>query len=126
MCGYCCGGTPKDKRGAGHVGCMDECHNAPRRRPAPTVRLEPVEEEAPPETVSATSVRLELSVRDAQFAVEHLRFLVERDDPTTADHAAATLSTRWLADQIETAMASTEEREHPIEQPGTSSTGTPR
>lgn len=28
MCGYCCGGVPKDRRGSGHVNCSDECYNA--------------------------------------------------------------------------------------------------
>lgn len=28
MCGYCCGGVPVERRGAGHKGCSTECYNA--------------------------------------------------------------------------------------------------
>lgn len=35
MCGYCCGNTPKDQRGAGHAGCAPDCYNAPRRPKTP-------------------------------------------------------------------------------------------
>jgi hypothetical protein len=46
-----------------------------------------------------------MSVRDAGFAVEHLRFLTDREEATDADHAAANLSARWLADRIESVTA---------------------
>jgi hypothetical protein len=47
------------------------------------------------------TVQLNMSTMDAKFAIKHLRFLVDREDATTPDHAAANLSARWLADQIE-------------------------
>lgn len=47
------------------------------------------------------SVTITLSQRDAEFAIDHLRFLADREVATEPDHAAANLSARWLADQIE-------------------------
>jgi hypothetical protein len=54
------------------------------------------------------AVHVHMSIMDARFSVRDLRFLVDREDAVTSDHAAANLSARWLADQIESAMPTSE------------------
>lgn len=56
--------------------------------------------------VTTESARISLTEQDARFAVRDLRFLADLAVPTTADHARATLSARWLADKIERATPS--------------------
>lgn len=51
------------------------------------------------ETVSVT-----MTLRDARFVVEHLRFLAEHDDSRAVDHAKARLSARWVAARIEQSL----------------------
>lgn len=43
MCGYCCGGTPVEKRGQGHAGCSVDCYNVPRRPPRRKVPASEIE-----------------------------------------------------------------------------------
>lgn len=50
------------------------------------------------------NVDLALNERDARFCVEHLRYLADLQEPTTAYHAAAYLSALWLALKIESAL----------------------
>lgn len=67
----------------------------------PSHQGEPMPE---PFTQPSAPVHLALTIRDAGFCVEHLRLVVERERATTADHAEANLSARWLADRIEAAL----------------------
>lgn len=50
-----------------------------------------------------TKVNLSIREQDARFCITHLRYLAD-SDPITPDHAAASLSVQWLANQIEAAM----------------------
>jgi hypothetical protein len=51
------------------------------------------------------TITLTLSRRDAYYAVEHLRLVADADQARDGTHAAARMSTRFVAEQIEKALA---------------------